>query len=54
MKLSYIFALIRTLFCDHDYGDGKLCPFTDEYDNYMAVYTCSKCGKNKLVVFNKR
>lgn len=44
MKISYIFRLIRTLFCNHDFtGNATPCPFTDEYDNHLAVYTCSKC-----------
>lgn len=44
MKIPYIFKLIRTLFCNHDFTDNATpCPFTDEYDNHLAVYTCSKC-----------
>lgn len=52
MKVPYIFRLIRTWFCDHNYfGNGTPCPFIDEYGNHLAVYTCSKCGRKKLVTF---
>ncbi len=52
--MPYIFKLIRSWFCEHFYGDGTPCPFTDEYGNHFAVYTCEKCGKRKLVRFNER
>ena len=51
--MSYMFRLIRSLFCDHTYGDGVPCPFIDEYGNNYAVYTCEKCGRKYLKCFNK-
>lgn len=55
-RLIYIFKIIRSWFCIHDWDavDGKPCPFTDEDDNHLAVYTCTKCGRNKLVTFYKK
>lgn len=44
---------IKSLYCKHDWGSGKLNAFRDCYGNYSAIYTCSKCGKNKVVVFGK-
>ena len=51
--MLYIFRIIKSWFCEHFYGDGTHCPFTDEEDNHCAVYTCEKCGKRKLVKFSK-
>lgn len=52
--MPYIFKLIKSWFCEHFYGDGTLCPFIDEENNHYAVYTCEKCGRKKLVAFNKK
>lgn len=54
MKTPYIFKIIKSAFCNHTYGDGKMCPFIDEYDNHIALYTCTKCGKNKRVTLYKK
>lgn len=48
-----IFRFIRTLFCDHQYGNGKPCPFITADDCNCAVFVCEKCGKQKLVEFRK-
>lgn len=53
-KIVRIFRIIRTWFCDHEYGNGRPCPFIDEYGNHSAVYVCEKCGKQKLVTFYKK
>ena len=53
-KIIKMFRIIRTWFCDHEYGNGRPCPFTDEYGNHSAVYTCKKCGKQNLVTFYRR
>lgn len=52
-KIIRVFRIIRTWFCNHEYGNGKPCPFTDELNNHSAVFICEKCGKQKLVTFNK-
>lgn len=31
--MPYIFRLIRSWFCEHLYGNGTPCPFTDESGN---------------------
>lgn len=49
-----ILRLIRSWFCDHQYGNGKPCPFITEDNCHCAVYICEKCGKQKLVEFRKR
>ena len=49
-----IFKLIRTLFCEHRYGNGKPCPFITEDNCNCAVFVCEKCGKQKLVEFRKK
>lgn len=49
-----ILRLIRSWFCEHEYGNGKPCPFIDEYGNHSAVYVCEKCGRQKLVTFHKK
>lgn len=52
--MPYIFRLIRSWFCEHLYGNGTPCPFTDESGNNYAVYTCEKCGHKYLKCFYKR
>ena len=39
--------IIRTWFCDHSYGNGKMCPFITADDCHCAVYVCEKFGKQK-------
>ena len=48
-----ILRIIRTWFCNHDYGDGKPCPFKTSDDCSCAVFVCNKCGKQKLVEFRR-
>lgn len=48
-----ILRIIRTWFCNHDYGDGKPCPFKTTDDCSCAVFVCNKCGKQKLVEFRR-
>lgn len=50
-KKSNIF---KRMFCEHIYGDGVPCPFTDDSGNNYAVYTCIKCGQSYLKCFYKK
>ena len=52
--MPYIFRLVRSWFCEHLYGNGTPCPFTDESGNNYAVYTCEKCEHKYLKCFYKR
>lgn len=45
----YVLRRIRSVLCSHTYNDGKLCPFKTFDNCNCIVYTCEKCGRNKLV-----
>lgn len=52
--MKKIFSFIRSLLCEHIYGDGEINPFVDEYGQHSAVYTCTKCGHRKFKTFGTK
>lgn len=51
--MSKVIMMIRQAFCDHNFGNGIINPFVDQYGNHSAIYICEKCGKKEFHTFHK-